>query len=134
MTIRSFPNGQKNCYKLQPLVNGNKYLVRASFMYSNSSDREVLPEFDLYLGVNPWTSVMAANVSRRPWWTEIIMIASKDYVDICLLRKKGFGDPFISSLELRLLEMDMYYVQSTEQAILLQQRIDAGSETGRIIR
>lgn len=103
-------------------------------MHGNFSDGEVLPEFDLYLGVNPWASVMVANASRRPWWTEIIMMASKDYLDICLLRKKGFGDPFISSLELRPLEMEMYIVNSTDQAILLQQRIDAGSETGQVIR
>lgn len=133
--MRSFPNGNKNCYKLQPLVNGGKYLVGASFMHSSFSDGEVSPEFELYLGVNPWTSVMAANMSRRPWWTEIIMITSKDYLDICLLRKKGFGDPFISSLELRPLEMEMYEnATSLGQAILLQQRVDAGSQTGRIIR
>lgn len=95
---------------------------------------QVLPEFDLYFEVNLWTTVRAAGAAGRPWWTEIITVATANYASVCLVRKSGKGDPFISVLELRPLEMDMYNMTAEGQALLLQQRIDYGSITGRIVR
>lgn len=106
-------------------------------MYSNdnnTNNHEELPEFDLHLGVNLWTTVRAATATRQPWWTEIMTVASADYIFVCLLRKSGRGDPFISALELRPLEKDMYNLTGEGQAFVLHQRIDFGSITGRIVR
>ncbi|TVU19668.1 hypothetical protein EJB05_35831, partial [Eragrostis curvula] len=40
--VRSFPNGTRNCYTLGPLISGNKYLIRAAFMYGDSASRPSL--------------------------------------------------------------------------------------------
>lgn len=92
----------------------------------------VLPEFDLYFEVNLWTTVRAANAAGRPWWTEIITVATANYASVCLVRKSG--NPFISVLELRPLEMDMYNMTTEGKALVLQQRIDFGSRTGKVVR
>ena len=42
MNIRSFPEGNKNCYTLR-LEGGNKYLIRARFRYGNYDSKNKLP-------------------------------------------------------------------------------------------
>jgi hypothetical protein len=56
-TVRFFPNGTRNCYTLRSLTPGGKYLVRAVFGYGNYDMGNGQPKFDLYLGVNYWTTV-----------------------------------------------------------------------------
>ncbi|KAI3754219.1 hypothetical protein L1987_53998 [Smallanthus sonchifolius] len=76
--LRSFPQGNKNCYTLRP--NGGKTslnLIRATFMYGNYDGENKLPEFDLYLGVNLWLSVKFRNFSDVVT-TEIISVALED--------------------------------------------------------
>uniref|UniRef100_A0A0D9V538 Malectin-like domain-containing protein n=1 Tax=Leersia perrieri TaxID=77586 RepID=A0A0D9V538_9ORYZ len=61
-TVRSFPEGARSCYALQPVVAGGKYLVRATFLYVNydglqSAQAGKPPlRFDLHLGAKPPTS------------------------------------------------------------------------------
>ncbi|KAI5021041.1 hypothetical protein ZWY2020_054451 [Hordeum vulgare] len=64
--LRSFPDGERNCYTLQPLVSGHKYLIRATFLYGNYDGLNRRPAtFDLYIGVNFWTAVnMSSRVSK----------------------------------------------------------------------
>ncbi|RVW51924.1 putative LRR receptor-like serine/threonine-protein kinase [Vitis vinifera] len=45
MNIRSFPEGNKNCYTLRP-EGGNKYLIRARFRYGNYDSKNKLPPAD----------------------------------------------------------------------------------------
>ncbi|KAK1360239.1 putative BRASSINOSTEROID INSENSITIVE 1-associated receptor kinase 1 [Heracleum sosnowskyi] len=98
--VRSFPKGKKNCYTIQPSPGkGNKFLIRASFMYGNYDSLNQFPIFDLNLGSDTWSKVeIQANLSvvRK----EIIHILSSDYLHICLI-KTGTTTPFISALELR---------------------------------
>lgn len=63
--LRSFPQGNRNCYTLGPVQLGKKYLVRAGFLYGNYDSRNQPPAFDLYLGVNLWKSVSPQG--RTPW-------------------------------------------------------------------
>ncbi|KAF5466494.1 hypothetical protein F2P56_016414, partial [Juglans regia] len=50
-TLRSFPQGKRNCYTLQPNQGkNNKYLIRARFTYGNYDGKDKGPVFDLYLG------------------------------------------------------------------------------------
>lgn len=132
-SIRSFPNGSRNCYTLKSLEKGNKYIIRASFMYDDDDNddhveiRAPPPQFDLYLGATLWTAVAAVNATRRPWWSEIVTVAMADFLSVCLVRKKGFGEPFISSLELRPLDDEMYPVMGRGQALVLHKRINFGS-------
>lgn len=61
-TVRSFPEGLRNCYTLEPEQGRkNKYLIRASFMYGNYDGQSKPPEFDLHLGVNVWDAIQLNN-------------------------------------------------------------------------
>ncbi|XP_010246125.1 PREDICTED: putative leucine-rich repeat receptor-like protein kinase At2g19210 isoform X2 [Nelumbo nucifera] len=123
-TVRSFPEGRKNCYTLRPEDGkNNKYLIRASFMYGNYDGSNKLPTFDLYLGVNHWDTLTFDNASHIQT-KEIIHVAPADDIYVCLL-DKGQGTPFISSLELRPLNDSIYETESG--ALVLIHRLDIGS-------
>ncbi|KAL5822642.1 hypothetical protein ACOSQ4_020542 [Xanthoceras sorbifolium] len=107
--VRSFPDGIRNCYKFN-LTKGNKYFIRAMLMYGNYDGQDKLPAFDLYIGPDKWESVTfrsASFVSLK----EIIHVLPSSYLDICLVNT-GSGTPFISALELRLLNSTIYKTQS----------------------
>ncbi|CBI36010.3 unnamed protein product, partial [Vitis vinifera] len=124
MTVRSFPEGTKNCYTLQPQQGkDNKYLIRASFMYGNYDSKNQLPEFKLYLGVNEWDAVKfnhSYDIVRK----EIIHVPRTGHIDVCLVNT-GSGSPFISALELRQLNNSIYSTQSG--SLILFKRLDIGS-------
>ncbi|KAJ6965717.1 hypothetical protein NC652_003566 [Populus alba x Populus x berolinensis] len=71
----------------------NKYLIRAGFLYGNYDELQ-------------WEAVRL-NDASTPLTTEIIHVLSSDNIDICLVNT-GFGTPFISILELRLLDNNTY--------------------------
>ena len=99
MNVRSFPEGARNCYTLEPEKGkGNKYLIRAFFMYGNYDSKNQLPVFKLYLGVDKWDTIKFKN-SNKIVRKEIIHIPKTDYIDVCLVNN-GSGIPFISALEL----------------------------------
>ncbi|KAJ9692169.1 hypothetical protein PVL29_011308 [Vitis rotundifolia] len=129
MTVRSFPEGTKNCYTLQPQQGkDNKYLIRASFMYGNYDSKNQLPEFKLYLGVNEWDTVKfnhSYDIVRK----EIIHVLRTGRIDVCLVNT-GSGSPFISALELRQLNNSIYTTQSG--SLILFKRLDIGSTSQRV--
>lgn len=98
-TLRSFPNGRKNCYtlKLEQATN-NSFRIRASFAYGNYDLKNKIPKFDLYLGVNYWETV---NLAAFTWgFHEIIHVFPADTEYVCLVNTDN-GTPFISALEIR---------------------------------
>ncbi|XVF74471.1 hypothetical protein PTKIN_Ptkin13bG0112900 [Pterospermum kingtungense] len=123
-TVRSFPEGDKNCYNLT-LRKGDKYLIRASFMYGNYDGKNELPKFDLYIGPNFWDTVTLDDAGDAfPW--DIIHVLQSRYLFICLVNT-GNGVPFISALELRLLDNATYTSQSQTESLMLFKRYDVGS-------
>ncbi|XP_031490659.2 probable LRR receptor-like serine/threonine-protein kinase At1g05700 [Nymphaea colorata] len=84
-TLRSFPDYNRNCYNLTPVVVGRTYLVRASFMYGNYDGKKVLPTFDLYLGVNFWDTIKLDS-STHILSTEITAEAMTTSMDVCLVK------------------------------------------------
>lgn len=128
--LRSFPEGNKNCYTLKPTGGrGSLNLVRATFLYGNYDGENQLPEFDLYLDVNLWSTVKFRNASDV-FTTEVIGVAQSDTVSVCFV-DKGLGIPFISALELRPLNDSIYTVESGAPVLLvLLQRLDYGSSNG----
>ena len=102
-TVRSFPDGLRNCYTLGPVRSGSKYRVTAEFFYGNYDGLDRSPAFDLYLGVNLWSTVEAGTFIRK----EIIIVAAADSVQVCLANT-GRGTPFISELDLRPLPFAAY--------------------------
>uniref|UniRef100_A0A7N0UJS8 Protein kinase domain-containing protein n=1 Tax=Kalanchoe fedtschenkoi TaxID=63787 RepID=A0A7N0UJS8_KALFE len=122
--VRSFPDGDRNCYTLKPhQVEGTKYLIRARFMYGNYDSLNKFPEFDLYVGVNLWTTV---NISASTYiaTAEIIHTPSSPITYVCLVNK-GKGIPFISALELRLINSTIY--NSASGSMTLLDRLNLGS-------
>lgn len=110
-TLRSFPQGIRNCYILRPPQGkGHKYLIRATFLYGNYDSINRLPEFDLHLGVDFWDTVTIGNASI-PLIFEMVHVPSSNDIHVCLV-KTGLDFPFISTLELRVLNNSIYNTQS----------------------
>ncbi|XP_057977166.1 putative leucine-rich repeat receptor-like protein kinase At2g19210 [Malania oleifera] len=129
--VRSFPQGIKNCYTLTPPQGEeNKYLIRAWFMYGNYDAKDQNPEFDLYLGVNMWDSVNLENASNITI-KEIIHVLTSSSIFVCFVNT-GRGTPFVSALELRLLNNSMYATKSGSLVNIL--RLDLGSTSNEVIR
>ncbi|XP_050119794.1 probable LRR receptor-like serine/threonine-protein kinase At4g29180 isoform X9 [Malus sylvestris] len=128
--LRSFPQGNKNCYTLKPEAgNGSLNLIRATFLYGNYDGENKLPEFDLYLGVNFWSTVRFENASDIVT-KEILGFAESNTVDICLINK-GLGTPFISALEFRPLNGSTYGTEfGTSASLVLIERLDIGQGNG----
>ena len=113
-TLRSFPQGTKNCYTLKPKQGKNSnYLIRAFFLYGNYDGKNQTPKFDVYVGVNHWMSVKLRDSSYL-MFPDFIHVPSSDTILVCLINK-GSGIPFISALELRPLSKSMYPIDSGAQ-------------------
>ncbi|KAK3409288.1 hypothetical protein EUGRSUZ_J01421 [Eucalyptus grandis] len=119
--LRIFPTGQRNCYTLKPNEGkGNTYLVRASFWYGDYDGKNQTPVFDLYIDVNYWTTVNSSS-----WiYEEIIYTPSRDYIQVCLVNTSS-GVPFLSALDLRLLDKSIYQINSG--ALVTSWRLNLGS-------
>ncbi|CAI8594646.1 unnamed protein product [Vicia faba] len=127
--LRSFPQGKRNCYQLTTGRKGSLYLIRASFLYGNYDGVNKLPEFDLFVGVNFWSSVKFKNASDE-LTLEIISMAQSEEINVCLVNK-GKGIPFISGLELRPISNSIYNTEFGDSAsLLLFKRWDVGSFNG----
>ncbi|MBA0811570.1 hypothetical protein Gohar_003452 [Gossypium harknessii] len=129
--LRSFPQGVRHCYQLN-LTKGEKYLIRASFMYGNYDENDENPEFDLYLGPNLWASMVFEN-STSVVVKEIIYVVKARYLHVCVVNT-GKGIPFISALESRLLSNLTYNTDSETQALEFFLRIDFGSSLNSSFR
>ncbi|KAH0763191.1 hypothetical protein KY290_019264 [Solanum tuberosum] len=131
-TLTSFPEGKRNCYTIGvPEGKGKKYLIRASFLYGNYDGKsQLVINFDLHLGVDFWTTIQIVNASV-PLYGEIIHILSSDFVQVCLVNKDR-GTPFISALELRLLNTTIY--KTTSGSLQTFVRLDLGSTATQLVR
>ncbi|KAK4778047.1 hypothetical protein SAY87_018234 [Trapa incisa] len=119
-TLRSFPDGVRNCYTLRPnQSSSNRYLIRASFFYGNYDGLSQTPVFGLYIDVNYWTTV-----TWNDTFEEVVYTTSRDYVHVCLV-KTGSGIPYISALELRTLDNSTY--NTTFRALENIWRLNVGS-------
>ncbi|CAL9227323.1 unnamed protein product [Arabidopsis halleri] len=131
--VRAFPRGNRNCYTIKiSQGKGNLYLIRAWFMYGNYDGKKALPEFDLYVNVNFWTSVKFKNASDQVT-KEILSFADSETIYVCLVNK-GKGTPFISGLELRPVSSSIYGTEfGRNVSLVLYQRWDIGylNGTGR---
>ncbi|KAH0982490.1 hypothetical protein GBA52_009667 [Prunus armeniaca] len=124
-SVRSFPEGTRNCYEIN-VTSGNKYLIRASFLYGNYDGQDKIPEFELHLGPNLWDTVsLETSVSTDK---ELIYVPLRNYIHVCLVNT-GSGVPFISALELRPLPNASY--QTKTGSLALVSRYDTGQRPKR---
>ncbi|XP_023524888.1 probable LRR receptor-like serine/threonine-protein kinase At1g51810 [Cucurbita pepo subsp. pepo] len=129
-SLRSFPNGTRNCYNIQVKL-GIKYLIRASFFYANYDAQNNIPEFDLYFGPDFWVTVNLGDNIKTIINNEIIHITTSNQVQICLVNS-GNGVPFVSALELRPLPNTTYVTTTGSLSTFL--RLDTGSPNDYLIR
>lgn len=130
-TVRSFPNGVKNCYTL-PANQGkdHKYMIRAVFMCGNDQ-YTVLPQFKLFLGVEEWDTVQfksTYDIVRK----EVIYVPGMDEIYVCLV-DTGSGTPFISALDLRPID-DAMYNKTQSGSLALVNRLNFGSQNNETLR
>uniref|UniRef100_A0A452ZLR3 Malectin-like domain-containing protein n=2 Tax=Aegilops tauschii subsp. strangulata TaxID=200361 RepID=A0A452ZLR3_AEGTS len=127
-TVRSFPTGVRNCYTLRPIASaGPTYLLRAMFMYGNYDGlNRRLPIFDIYLGVNYWSTVNI-NATDMPLLMEVIAYVHGGTVQVCLVNT-GSGTPFISNLNLRPLKKTLYPQVNATQGLVLITRSSFGTK------
>jgi len=104
-TLRYFPDGVRNCFSLN-VTRGTKYLIKPTFLYGNYDGRNVIPDFDLYIGPNMWITVNTDNTIK-----EILHVSKSNTLQVCLV-KTGTSIPYINTLELRPLADDIYTNES----------------------
>ncbi|XP_074569537.1 putative LRR receptor-like serine/threonine-protein kinase At1g05700 [Curcuma longa] len=125
-TVRSFPEGLRNCYTFKSINRGSKYFVRATFLYANyDAKNSPFVQFDLYLGVNLWKTINQTTSSRYIL-TETVSEATADVISVCLVNT-GHGTPFISSLDLRPVPTSLYPQVNSATTLVNLYRIYMGS-------
>ncbi|XP_072993790.1 putative leucine-rich repeat receptor-like serine/threonine-protein kinase At2g19230 [Typha latifolia] len=131
--LRSFPNGSRNCYNINHVNQDGKYLIRAGFLYGNYDGRQSANsstplQFKLYVGVNFWDTVRITDATHL-YFNEIITIATADYFSICLENTQS-GTPFISVLELRMIDNPNVYSNVTPStSLVVFDRVNLGAYT-----
>ncbi|TVU20529.1 hypothetical protein EJB05_36742, partial [Eragrostis curvula] len=126
LNLRSFPDGVRNCYTFRSLKAGNKYLIRATFFYGNYDSLSRPPIFDIYVGVDYWSTVNITDASIDVL-QEAIVVVPDDFVQVCLVNT-GTGTPFISGLELRPLKSSLYPQANATQGLVLAGRVNVGGD------
>ncbi|XP_072965785.1 LRR receptor-like serine/threonine-protein kinase IOS1 isoform X1 [Typha angustifolia] len=137
--VRSFPEGGRNCYTLDGMNQGDKYLIKAYFLYGNydgkdstwGSDQHI--RFDLYLGINFWQTI-TIDMTDTLYVAEIVTVALANYFWVCLVNTSS-GVPFISALELRPIDNNNVF-KDVDQSVSLvfPARCNLGALTDVVIR
>ncbi|KAG0485835.1 hypothetical protein HPP92_009914 [Vanilla planifolia] len=130
---RFFPtNSRKYCYTLST-AERRRYLVRATFFYGDSNSASSYPMFQLYLDSTQWATI-TINDASRVYVEELILRAQSTSVQVCLCCAST-GYPFISTLELRPLNLSMYFTSYEDNFFLkVAARINFGALSAHPLR
>ncbi|KAK7399969.1 hypothetical protein VNO78_11167 [Psophocarpus tetragonolobus] len=130
---RDFPiDSKKHCYKLST-EERRRYLVRATFQYGSLDSGDTYPQFQLYLDTTKWATVSIYDASRI-YVKEMIIRAPSNSIDVCICCATT-GSPFISTLELRPLNLSMYATDFEDNFFLeVAARINFGAPTEDAVR
>ncbi|KAG4975392.1 hypothetical protein JHK87_032213 [Glycine soja] len=130
---REFPiDSRKYCYTLVT-EERRRYLVRATFKYGNLDDGDTYPQFQLYLDATKWATVSIYDASRI-YAKEMIFRAPSNSIDVCMCCATT-GSPFISTLELRPLNLSMYATDFEGSFFLkVAARINFGAPSEDVVR
>ncbi|KAJ4836726.1 hypothetical protein Tsubulata_024012 [Turnera subulata] len=132
-TRREFPiDTKKYCYSLGTQER-RRYLVRATFQYGSLENEAAYPKFDLYLDATKWSTVTVLDATRV-YVKEMIIRAPSNSVDVCICCATT-GAPFLSTLELRPLNLSMYATDFEDNFFLeVAARVNFGAPTKDAIR
>ncbi|KAJ6775299.1 hypothetical protein OIU79_018472 [Salix purpurea] len=114
-TLRVFTSLKKNCYTITD-IKGSLVLVRASFFYGNYDKKSSPPSFDLLLDGNYWSTVNTT-LDNEPDIYEVMYFVKSDTTSICLAQTQPNQFPFISALEVRILDSKMYAIVDPNYAL-----------------
>lgn len=130
---RDFPSdNRKYCYKLLT-EERRRYLVRATFLYGGSEDADTYPSFELYMDATKWATMTILDGARQ-YVEEMIIRAPSDSIDVCLCCATT-GSPFVSTLELRPLNLSMYATDFEDGFYLkVAARVNFGAPTKDPVR
>ncbi|PSS13637.1 LRR receptor-like serine/threonine-protein kinase [Actinidia chinensis var. chinensis] len=130
---RDFPvDSKKYCYTLST-EERRRYLVRATFLYGSSENEDTYPKFQLYLDATKWSTVTVQDASRA-YVKEMIIRAPSNSIDVCLCCATT-GSPFISTLELRPLNLSMYATDFEDDFYLkVAARVNFGALSKEAVR
>ncbi|XP_016469947.1 putative LRR receptor-like serine/threonine-protein kinase At1g67720 isoform X1 [Nicotiana tabacum] len=130
---RDFPaDTKKYCYTLNTKER-RRYLVRATFLYGSPAAEGTYPKFQLYLDATKWATITISE-SSRIYVKEMIIRAPSNSIDVCLCCATT-ESPFISTLELRPLNLSMYATDYEDNFYLkVAARVDFGAQSNEPIR
>ncbi|RWW78903.1 hypothetical protein BHE74_00012846 [Ensete ventricosum] len=123
-TLRVFSSRKKNCYPVS-VPGGGRVLVRASFYYGNYDKNSSPPTFALQFDANSWETVVTSMdqvVSH-----EAIYDVFAEGTAVCVAQLEQGQLPFVSAIEVRTLETDMYEGLDSSFALLLKGRLAFGA-------
>ncbi|KAL1366614.1 probable LRR receptor-like serine/threonine-protein kinase At1g67720 isoform X7 [Arachis hypogaea] len=132
-TRRDFPiDSKKQCYTLST-VERRRYLVRATFQYGMLKNGGTYPQFQLYLDATKWATISIYD-AKRVYIEEMIIRAPTNSIDVCMCCATT-GSPFISTLELRPLNLSMYATDYEDNYYLkVAARINFGAPSEASLR
>ncbi|KAG8641678.1 hypothetical protein MANES_12G017900v8 [Manihot esculenta] len=125
-------DNKKYCYNLSTKER-RRYIVRATFQYGSLENEDSFPKFELYLDATKWSTVTILEDSRV-YVKEMIIRAPSSSIDVCICCATT-GSPFISTVELRPLNLSMYATDFEDSFFLkLAARVNFGAPTEDALR
>ncbi|CAH1414900.1 unnamed protein product [Lactuca virosa] len=130
---RDFPiDNKKYCYTLNT-TERRRYVVRTTFLYGSSESENTYPKFQLYLDATRWATVSVLDASTV-YVKEMIIRAPSSSIDVCLCCATT-GAPFLSTLELRPLNLSMYATDYEDNFFLkVAARVNFGASSTEAVR
>ena len=126
-TLRVFTSLKKNCYTIRA-DKGSLVFVRASFFYGNYDKKSSPPSFHLLFDGNYWATVMTT-LDHEPVIYEVMYVVKSDTTSICLAQAQPNQLPFISALEVRNLDSNMYGLVDPNYALFVRSRVAYGANS-----
>ncbi|CAL9782883.1 unnamed protein product [Musa acuminata subsp. burmannicoides] len=123
-TLRVFSSRKKNCYPVS-VPGGGRVLVRASFYYGNYDEKSSPPTFALQFDANSWETVVTSK--DQVVFHEAIYDVFAEGTAVCVAQLEQGQLPFVSAIEVRTLETDMYEGVDSSFALLLKGRLAFGA-------
>ncbi|KAI3986899.1 hypothetical protein MKX01_014600 [Papaver californicum] len=135
-TLREFRTRNKNCYSLDVDNKAEdnsstwveRVLLRASFYYGNYDNKSTPPTFHLQFNGNNWTQVVTSK--DEVVYQELIysLNSNSSTIIVCLAQTHVDNLPFISALEVRSWDSDIYssYTADTNYPLIINQRMAFG--------
>lgn len=132
-TLRYFPDATRKrfCYLLPSKV-GQTYMVRPRFYHGGYDSYPTLSfnvTFEAY-----YNTTFSFTPINDPLYQEFIAVATTTNMQLCVVRTSAVDTPFISSIEMRLLDSGMYTKVQDGSGLAVQSRANYGAGQTDVVR